>query len=560
MLMRRLAGICYITILVLSLVILPQQAHSQHGAAPSIKLKPEMNITVFPDGSLGISYKLDILVKLPPEVAEKKPRGRLLFNIIYFESNDTVRFSSGGAFEFAVGTLDELVEAYSISHYFKIDLESSSTSRTAYLRGSGEFQAKKMKGGGEEYLSVRLQQLNVTVKDLESRASSEAVVETNNETVLEKLADLANRNASYINDILKRRGLDFIEVTRYSSSLRDNSFYAVLEVLASIERLLDDSVSKGVLSVEDREAIENCLLGLYSDLEGFLRGAASIVYERYENGNSTMAKFEYEGELRGDIALQGRHGIECGMAYYKLTQLLMNETGPPLRPAPAPPTGPAGGMGPPANMKEMLGVRNVSLVPVRPYQARFFLRAVVGEGEAEATILFVIQRVRHPGEGDWVELARKGLGELSSVLENASRRLGFLELMGIGSPVPDRVNIRGGGLQGVYVVLPKESVRISELPYIEMALSAPTQPPTKTATTIRVTVTAPPQETSPTITGRVEVVSTTVTKTITVTETRTITTTYREAVKELPPTTALAIAVIAFAVGALLAYIAGRGR
>ena len=266
------------------------------------------------------------------------------------------------------------------------------------------------------------------------------------------------------------------------------------------------------------------MLAMYKDLDGSLRFVSTFITTNFTKGSRLTGKFEVELDLKGNIKGFKGYSRTCSTAMSKLGFLFSTLiSSAKVKKIPAtPPT--QVNIEAINEMISKMGIGKAKLEPVLPYRLDLSLRGKLTRDIYKFTFTLSAFRLKYPVRDEWRTVARKSLEELSNFLQNTSRKLGFLELMGIGNPIPSSVEVYGGMLEGKSVSVKEAIVSIGALPYVTLKLKSIT------------TTYTPPKPPSPTITISIiktltkeieKTVTTTVTKTLELTKTlvRTVITT-----------------------------------
>lgn len=529
----------------LILLILPVIANAQ-APIPPIKLKPNMRVTVYPDGSVGIDYTLDVTVKPSKALLI----GDFMLGLTYRELEGGLRTVFSGVFDLYNGTLENLISTQTIDLKGKFKLKSFSINTSALIYGNAYLEVRS---NSEVLHKLEIKSLTVKSQPHVAYVAFTITIKTVNETLIEILRNMSKVNATNMaNEGLIKRNITFIKFKRLEVKEVDGAFDVNGELMINVEDILSQGVKQGVIGYEDVETIRTCLLAMYKDLDGSLRFVSTFRIINFTKGIRFTGKFEVELNLEGNIKGFKGYSRTCGIAMSKLGYLISTLTsGAKVGEMPtAPPTQ--------VNLEAIneviskMGIGKVRLEAVLPYRLDLLLRGKLTRDVYRFTLTLNAFRLKYPTRDEWKTVAKKGLEELSNFLQNVSRKLGFLELMGVGNPVPSSVEVYGGMLEGKSVGVKEAVVSIGALPYVTLELKTITttytlpRPPSLTVTISVIKTLTKELEKTVTTTKTLEL-----TKTLTRTITKTLTTTSYITTTVVKPTitdTQLALIVAAILV------------
>ena len=125
--MKRL--VAFLTLLFLTVPAL--QVYTVVSEEIPLTMEPSMRITLFPDGCIGIEYKLHILAKQSPNTTMD---GKILFSLDYFEDKNSAGFGMGGGGELAIGNITgDPLNVTSLSIMGDLTLRSREVERKAVV-------------------------------------------------------------------------------------------------------------------------------------------------------------------------------------------------------------------------------------------------------------------------------------------------------------------------------------------------------------------------------------------------------------------------------------------
>ena len=511
----RAIKILALSILLMVLLISPAVTDAQV-STPPIKLNPNMKVTVYPDGSIGINYMLNVTV----EPSKATLLGDFMLDLTYAELKEGLRMAFGGFFDLYNGTLENPISTQIIDLRGGFKIKSFSVNASALIYGNAYLG---IRSNGEELHRLEIKSLSIRSQPHIMYITFAITVKTVNETLTKILRNVSQVDATNTaNERLIKQNITFISFKELEVKEVNGVFDINGELTINIEDLLSQGVKQGVFNYEDVETVRTCLLATYKDLDGSLKFASSFINSNYTMGSRFTGKFEFEFNLGGNIEGFKHYSRACGTAMSKLGYLvntLVSGTGVGEIPT-APPTQ--------VNFEVInetiskMGIGEVKLERILPFDLHFTLHGKLTNDVYMFILSLDVSRLKYPMQDGWKTVAKKSLEELSNFLQNVSRKLGFLELMGIGNPIPTNVEVYGGKLEDKWVSVNETIVSIGALPYVTLELKSITttytlpKPPSLTITI----------STTKTLIKEVEkTVTTTITKTLELTRSLTETVT-----------------------------------
>ncbi len=533
-------------------------------AVPPIVMKPSMRIYVYSDGTFSVNYVLNLVIK-QSKPSPKPTSGSLDLIIKYRESSDTITLTVRGGGAFTSGKASGVAsQKFVIESSGGLEGSSVASKKVLNVNALGGLTVINATPKEVKRNSLTIKKLVVNANPYVADIAFNAVVTgTNLSTKLPVGTDISE----LVNSKLASSGLSFIKfkklvITKEGNSLVINGYAEV-----SIKDLISSGVKMGVLSSSDVDKLKWCLENSFKDLK--IGGKYELLIAGYKYANEASgAKFKVAADfmIHGDIKGYKNVSRACSRELSKLGMVISALSSQAASVA-------SGGtakfkvsMPPPSFMEKFTPSKSPKITPVYPYEGTVKLHISLSSTEFSMLLNVTTGKLKWVGSGSPKELVKEGLAELRDYLSEFSKKLSFLELMGIKSPIPSTIEVYYVGSGGKVVA--KGETSLSDLPYAGAELVAkgaavtttppapPTKVPTKTVTlpiTVTKTVTVSKEVTS--------VITKTVTKELTTTKTltSTVTTTTTKYVEKPVVSTTNLVLIGAFAV-VIAAIVAGLAR
>ncbi len=550
-----------IAITVVSLIVIGTVPVTAQAPVLPIKLKPSLKVKVYPDGSASINYYLNMTVSIPKA---KNTTGSAILALKYKEDVKLMKLimTLGGSF-ITGKPKGTPIKSASMLSVGGLELKSYEEGK-AILELSATLEFKNTSKGVTNVTKVYLKSFKAYATPKNATITFVAEI-----LGLTKVPYLKGEVSKIINMQLSTAGIDFMKFKELWIKRQDTKSLLINGTLTlDIDRLISYGVKMKLITPTNVSKIKSCIKEGFKNLEGGSKLDFWFINRKFVGNASTT---DFKGALgiivRGDIKGYREVQAKCSGAYAKLAlvvSMLMMRLQTKYAGAKVPPT-PM-----PIAMPSPIKAPNITLV--YPYRAEALVKIRLTNGTLTLELNVSTGRFKYPVAKTPEERAGKTLGELRDYLGEVSKRLGFLKLMGIESPIPEKVSVIPVSMEGKPVGT-SITTSLYDLPLAGVKAIKGYVSPTPTVTpktvtirttsivtftkTVTKTVTTTKMLTS-TITSTItstKVLTTTLTKTTTITTTKLVTHTK---VVEKPMTSvtiglimALVIVIIASALLAL---------
>ncbi len=481
-------------------------------SVPPIVIKPSMKVYVFDEGTFAIRYLLDIIIR-----QNKSPTGfgdgSATIYIHYFEDDDKAGISVRGGGSFVTGEVGGTASS-------KFMIESSGGCHGKSLTNETKLVINAL--ASLTVMNETPTKLNKT--DLKAnKLSIEVTPDTIDAYFIATLTGtkpkislpLGKDSSSLMNSKLVSSGITYVKFKKLIITQVNNTIKVEGEALVDIKELLSKGTQMHVLTSDDVKKVRWCVEEGIRDLRKVAgKYEFFLLTSKFANGaSSTKFKIAADLILGGDIKAYKNVSRECSKVFSKLglvASLAASQASASVGGGKVKVTTP-----PPAVMEKFAPTKLPQIEAVHPYRSEVVINVKASSGKLYLRIDLSTGKLKWVGNASPTELVKKGLTELRDYLSDFSRKLSFLELMGVKSPIPSTIEVN---YMTKGKVVSKEIASLSDLPYVGAKLVA------KGAV---VTVTLPtPPTTIPTKTIVLKVSltkATTVTKTVTVTVSKEVT-------------------------------------
>jgi len=459
--------------------------------------------------------------------------GKILFSLDYFEDKNSAGFGMGGGGELAIGNITgDPLNVTSLSIMGDLTLRSREVERKAVVNASilvelREYNESIRSSVTKGFVNISRILLVITPETL----NTSFVIATSGVNMTIPSEYVNNVNASkIINEKLEEYNLTFIRFENLTIISHNDTYIITGNVSIDNKELLKTAIDKELITHEEAEEIIYGLSKMLKDIDGVGRIAAVIVNETYAGGSKILMKHEEELKIDGDVQEFReelmRFGPTVTKYMYLVTSIFRLTVYGGVFPQPLQPS----------IQVELPPIYEPKLTPEYPFRFSIFVDAGFNRTHADVTLDVDVLKLRYtePIE-DPVESLRTSLREVRDFLINVSKPLAIFELMGMGSPIPEKIYLSGARYGDKFVEVKPEEVSIPELTDVEIAIVYATVTTPSTETGITITVIGP-TETATTMTTTVTHTTThTTTVTEKVTETTTVTERYTETSTYIPP-------------------------
>ncbi len=520
----------FILLIIVFLAVSVLPIYAEVSEEKLLVMEPSMDIILYPDGSIAIEYKLNMLVKQPSNMSMD---GFLGLSFDYYEDGEVAVYELGGATDLILGnisgnTLNETalsIRGDLVLHSREIErkavVESSILAEfSVYNESACDFTTKGFVNVSRALFIITPETHNISF----TITISKAII-----TIPSKYIN--NINASkIINEKLAKYNLTYVRFENLTIVDYNNTYFITGNVSADNKGLLATAIDKGLITPREAEEITYGLSKMLKDVDGVGRIVTHIVNETYVGGSKIIVKHEASLEITGNIQEFREELRRFGPVLAKYMCLVINvfrliiygeEYSQPLQPL---------------IQIELPPVYEPKLAPVYPYSFTLSIDAGFNITHAKVTVDIEARRLRYSEPLENLEESlRASLREVRDFLINISKPLTILELMGIGSPIPKTIHLYGARLGDKVVDVKPKEVTLPELADVKILIhgARPTSPTTPTVATTTITK----SETLTTTMTTTVIHTTTITEKTT--ETTVVTEKYTETTTYIPPETTI---------------------
>ncbi len=534
-------------------------------SVPPIVIKPSMKVYVFDDGTFAIRYLLDVVIK-QSKPSTKPMKGSATIYIHYFEDDRSAGLSIRGGGAFVSGQVSGVATSkLVVEGSGGCDGKSLTNETKLVINAMTDLVVMNETPTKVNKTEFRLSKLGIGVTpDVIDVYFVATVVGTKPKISLPMGKDVS----SLVNSRLVSSGTTYIKFRKLVITQVSNGVKVEGEALVDIKELLSRGTQMHVLTSDDVKKVRWCLSEGIKSLDKITgKYEFFLLTSKFVNGaSSTKFKVAADFIMSGDIRAYKNVSRECSKVLSKLglvASVLASQASAVVGGAKVKVSTP-----PPTLMEKFTPTKVPKIEPVHPYRSTVIISIKVSSSELYLHIDLSTGRLKWVGNASSTELVKKGLTELRDYLGEFSKKLSFLELMGVKSPIPSSIEVN---YMTKGKVVARGTASLSDLPYVGAKLVAkgaaatvtppapPTTVPTKTvvltkATTVTKTVTA-------TVSKEVtSVITKTVTQklTSTLTTTKTVTTTKYVEKPVIGTTNLILIGGFAVVIAAIVATLARR--
>lgn len=529
----------YLAIIAL-LLASPLTVFAQQYAPPSptINMSPIMDVLVYPDGSIRVLYNLSVVV----ENIGSNATGFISLDYVAkeVENHSWLLISGGGELGPVKPGTVKSTTMLSITSYFK----ATPIDKGYNISGRFLLRIENTSGNEKNYTIVNVTGIDITIRDkiieLEFNALAEGNISVPEEYV-------GKDSSAILNMMLLAHNITWIRFEELYIVEKGNTYYINGSLTASIDELVEKGLELRLISRAEAREIDACINSYYRNVTSTLKFATTIYAENYvEETPHIVFKLELESDTVGEVKEINDVSRKCGNILGKLamTAILISQPQQPGQPM-IPPT------------MFMPETRPPNLKPVYPYTSKARIRARFGDDKVVFNLTVDSGRLTYVEDtGNPVTQAKISLREISTWLQQLDKQLSILALMGIPSPIPSTINVRGERLADKIVVVEPDKVTLQSLPEIKIRVGEASATTTPITTNTSTPSTRTTHVTTLTVT-ETETTTTTmeITRTVKETVTQTITTTVRVEETGFPIMLAIALSVATVVVVIALALL-----
>ncbi len=438
---------------------------------PSINLKPQMKLIIYPDGGLRILYNLTGSIKnLITNLT-----GEIYFNSTWYETNNSSRISSTGNVN--LKPLNETEISSLNNTAFNMMLRGTPSKETYSLKGRLYLKTNSTNKEGHELSVINASVIDILLTQSQINATLRIKVSGNKTDYL--TYKFNNLLEEYLNGTLKSKGINWIHILLANITRLRNKANFTVKLTLDLNKLIEDEVSEGFLTQNESDSINKCIH--YLILNGLSLNAvtnASLLVNKYSSGISgIIGDFDASLDVEGNLTAYRSIGASCSIPLSKFflstLQLLQKH-------------GIVRGSGEAGNPQTFpVTLYSVThslpkLLKKHPYRAYLLLNASIGSNSVVLTLKIDSGRLKYISNQTGIGTTQPALHELKNWFEDLHKQLAILELAGIPSLLPKEVEVVGASENGKTVNVGVNKVSIDSIDTIPINLSSVNTQRTKT--------------------------------------------------------------------------------